>query len=73
MADEVVIARLEAEIEEAGSQKGWAVSHGFSPQFVTDVLKGRRRVSDNLARALGFRRMVSWRDVRGEGRREGSR
>lgn len=44
----------------AGSQKAWAQENGISPQFVCDVLQGRRAPTDRLARALGYRRVVSF-------------
>ncbi len=40
------------------TQKAWALSHGFSCQFVSDVLSGERDVSANIAEALGYRRLV---------------
>lgn len=64
MADDPVITRLEAEIEAAGTQRAWADAHGFSAQFITDILKGRRQISPRLARALGFKRLTVWKDTR---------
>ena len=49
---------LEAAIEKAGSQRAFAKKLGFSEQFICDVMKGRREISDNLASALGYRRVV---------------
>ena len=43
-----------------GSQQAWARENGISPQFVCDVLQGRRAPSDRLARALGYRRVVQF-------------
>lgn len=42
----------------AGGQQAWARAHGLSPQYVCDVLKGRRDVSERLANELGFLRRV---------------
>ncbi len=36
------------------SQKLVAADLGFTPQFINDVLKGRRLLSDKLAESLGF-------------------
>ena len=44
----------------AGSQQAWARENGISPQFVCDVLQGRRAPTDRLARALGYRRVVAF-------------
>jgi hypothetical protein len=48
----------------AGSQQAWARENGISPQFVCDVLQGRRAPSDRLARALGYRRVVSFERIK---------
>ena len=47
----------------AGSQKAWALENGISPQYVCDVMQGRRAPSDRLARALGYRRVVSFERI----------
>ena len=40
------------------TQAGWAKKHGFSAQFITDVLSGRRNVTAKLAKAMGYERAV---------------
>jgi len=62
-----VIARLRADIAAHGTQAAWATAHGFSAQYVGDVLKGRREVSTRLAAALGVARVVSWEAATDEG------
>ena len=47
----------------AGSQQAWARENGISPQFVCDVLQGRRAPTERLARALGYRRVVSFERI----------
>ena len=37
-------------------QAGWAREHGVSPQFVNDVLSGRRAVTNAIANVFGFER-----------------
>ena len=49
----------------AGSQLAWARENGISPQFVCDVLQGRKAPSERLARALGYRRVVSFERIEG--------
>jgi plasmid maintenance system antidote protein VapI len=39
------------------TQKEIADKLGFSPQFINDVLGGRREVTDTLASSLGFRKV----------------
>ena len=41
-------------VDAAGSQKAWATANGFSPAYVCDVLKGYRRIGNDLASALGY-------------------
>ncbi len=45
------------------SAKAWALANGFSPQFVSDVLQGRREVSRKLGLALGLQRMTVFYEV----------
>lgn len=59
-----VIHRLETECDMLGGQKAWAHKHGFSPQYICDVLHQRRDISDRLANALGFSRHTLWKDER---------
>ena len=41
-------------VDEAGSQKEAARQLGISPQFLGDVLKGRRKLSRKILDALGY-------------------
>lgn len=45
------------------SQKKLAQRIGFSPQYLCDVLQTRREISGALARAFGFERVVSFRQI----------
>jgi plasmid maintenance system antidote protein VapI len=40
---------------DATNQKSVAVELGFSPQFINDMLGNRRKLTSELASALGFR------------------
>lgn len=44
--------------EESGGQKAWAEKNGFAVSFVQFVLSGDRRVSERMAKALGYNRKV---------------
>ncbi len=37
-----------------GGQAQWARAHGFSKSYVSELLSGRRHISDAVAIALGF-------------------
>lgn len=32
----------------------------MTPQFINDVLRGRREISENLAKGLGFIRVINY-------------
>lgn len=49
---------LAAACADAGSQDTWAKTNSVSPQYVTDVLKGRKPPGESITRALGYRRRV---------------
>ena len=41
-------------------QKSAAHSLGVSPQYLSDVLAGRRPIADRLAATLGYRKAILW-------------
>lgn len=47
-----------------GSQRAWADRHGFSPQYVCDVLSGRRDPSEAIANNLGLIRKIAYYPAR---------
>jgi len=55
-----VLGRLRASIKEGGSQAAFAHAHGFSRAYLSDVVRVVRQISDRLAQALGFRRVVAF-------------
>ncbi len=54
--------RLRDAVAAAGGQKAWAEKHGVSPQFVCDVLKGRRGLTDTICQAIGLIRDTVYRE-----------
>lgn len=40
------------------SQQATAKRLGFTPQFINDVLRGRREITDNLAAQMGYERVT---------------
>ncbi|WP_024351049.1 hypothetical protein [Aurantimonas coralicida] len=48
---------------DAGSQQSWAREHGVSPQYVGDVILGRRDPGDRILDGLGLRRVVTYRPI----------
>jgi hypothetical protein len=61
---EQVRDRLGKACEDAGSQAAWARAHGYSPQWVCDVLSGRREISEALANSIGLIRRIAYYPLR---------
>lgn len=53
VSQQVLVDILLDEIELVG-QKETAQEYGISPQYLNDVIRGRRTVGEKLARSLGF-------------------
>ena len=49
-----VIRILQTRVERAGNQKEAAKELGISPQYLNDLLKGRRPFSDKMLEKLGL-------------------
>jgi hypothetical protein len=58
-----IIDQLKQECRELGSQAAWAKNHGFSRSFISDVLQGRRDVTEKLANRLGYVKVCAWEKV----------
>jgi hypothetical protein len=54
------IKKLENMVAKSGTQKAVAEMLSISPAYLCDVLQGRREVSENLARRIGYRRVISF-------------
>lgn len=48
-------------VNKHATQKEAAKALGISAQYLADVLRGRRAVTDKLAKKLGFTRETRWR------------
>jgi hypothetical protein len=51
-----VLEKLQAEVDEAGTQRVWAERNGFTPGYVSHVLCRRKSPSSKMLAALGFRK-----------------
>ena len=58
MNDDIVIAKLKAQVKISGNQKRAAQALAISPQYLTDLLKGRRAAGESLLQRLGLQRKV---------------
>ena len=76
MLDLLDVSRmLREQCRAAGGQQAWAEAHGVSPQYVCDVLNGRREPGDKILSALGLVRVVRYakRRIAQEEERAGSK
>lgn len=57
--EDQMMRELQKQCRRAGGQLHFGKLHGFSSPFISDVLMGRRNITEKLAIALGyeFRRM----------------
>jgi transcriptional regulator with XRE-family HTH domain len=51
---------LRLAVERNGSQKVVASRLGISPQYLNDILRGRREPGEKVLKALGYRREVRY-------------
>jgi plasmid maintenance system antidote protein VapI len=58
MANEALL-ELRRRVKES-TQKDAAKSLKVTPQFICDVLKGRREISETLAKRLGYKRVTQY-------------
>lgn len=61
MNEDDVLKLLAETIEQAGNQKKFAQQHNMSEQFVSDVLRRRRQITDRMLAVLGLERVVTYR------------
>lgn len=61
MTEQEVIERLRAATEAAGGQRQFANANGFTPAYISDVLRGKRALADRILSALGLERVVTYR------------
>lgn len=59
MNESEAIEALREEVRRIGSQKAFAEAHGISEQYVSDMLRGRRAISDRVLGSLGLERVTT--------------
>ncbi len=52
------LERLQAFVDEVGMQRSAAVKLGITPQYLSDLLNGRRSFSERILLKLGLRRAI---------------
>jgi hypothetical protein len=51
------------EIAPHGNASEWAKSRGISPQYVSEVLRGKKDAGEKILRAIGLRRIVGYEEL----------
>lgn len=64
-----VVKLLERLCQKLGSQKALAEKLGVSPSYISDVLSGRRDISESLARKLGLKVVIGYTPIKQEDER----
>ena len=59
-----VYARLAAACRDAGGQKAWAMRHGISASYVSDVMQGKSDPGASILKPLGLERVVRYVEKR---------
>jgi hypothetical protein len=60
LSEDELVEALTSACNAAGGQSNWAKTAGVSAQYVTDVLKRRRKPGDAISRALGYERRETY-------------
>ena len=59
LSESDVLSLIAEACNQIGNQSRWARHAGVSPQYLTDVLRGRRSPGRAICNALGLERVVS--------------
>jgi hypothetical protein len=59
-----LIALLSLRCVAAGSMSAWARQKGVSTTYVSEVLRGKKEPGGKLLKAIGYRRVVMYEEVR---------
>jgi DNA-binding transcriptional regulator YdaS (Cro superfamily) len=60
LTEQEVIEQLRSAIASAGGQRAYADVHGFTPGYVSDVMRGKRALADRILATIGVERIVTY-------------
>ena len=63
LTSQELIDEIRRRITETGQAKKLALELGFSPQYLSDVIQGRREIGEALAKKLGYQKRVLWEPI----------
>lgn len=58
-----LISLLKQRVRKCGSQKTFALTHGISQQYLTDLLKRRRMPGQKILQVLGYEPVVMYKKI----------
>ncbi len=58
MNEREMISHIKSLCRKAGSQKAFAASLGISEQYLSEIIRGKRGMSDNVLTKLGFEKVI---------------
>jgi len=58
-----LLSLLKQCVRDAGSQKTFAIQHGISQQYLTDVLKKRRMPGAKILQVLGYESVIVYKKI----------
>lgn len=61
-----LLKELHKAVKEAGTQKQWAEQNGISAAYLNDILKGKRAISEKMAKKLGYVPVMAFRKKEGK-------
>lgn len=65
LTEKELVRRLSQQCELAGGQAAWAAIHGVPRSQLCEALNGTRQVTESIANAAGFIRIVRFVPIRG--------
>ncbi len=64
MTEDDVRKLLRKACEDAGSNRAWALANDLSPQYVGDVIEGKRSIGPAILKALNIEAVTTYRRIR---------
>lgn len=64
MDNDDMVKKIKNMVKEFGSQKLAAFQLEISEQYLSDIVNGRREVSDEVAKKLGFQKLVVYEKIK---------
>jgi len=63
LSEQDIIRKLQAAADRQGTYLAIAAQLGISPQYLCDIMHGRRAISARVAEKLGYRQVVEYESL----------